>query len=336
MQTIKHELLTKNLIKAYVGKRVLITGAAGYLARALLSELVGVANDIICLDKIFPTDYPEQGSARITKVKADVTNPKIFANIISGVDVVFHFAAQTSVYKANENPLVDFEINVKPMLALLDACRKQSCFPVVLFSGTVTETGIPVILPVNEGCVDKPVTVYDLHKLMAENYLKYYVEQGMVRGVTLRLANVYGPGPKNSSADRGILNMMVRKALKGEDLTLYGSGEFIRDYIYVKDVARAFLFAGGNIERVNGKHFVIGSGQGTTLKTAFELVAERVAVRTGKKVKVLSVEPPVALSVIETRNFVADSSAFQKATSWLANYTFINGLDATIEALATA
>ena len=266
----------------------------------------------------------------------DIREYAILEQAVKGVDIIFHFAAQTSVYRANENPPADFEINVKPMLTLLEICRKQSRPPIVLFSGTVTEAGIPVTLPINEECVDKPVTIYDLHKLIAENYLKYYAEQEMVKGVVLRLANVYGPGPKNSSADRGILNMMVRKALRGEDLTLYGSGEFIRDYVYAKDVARAFLLAGGSSDRISGKYFVIGSGKGMTLKAAFELGVERVALRTGKKVKVLNVEPPVALSVIETRNFVADSSAFQKVTGWSPDYVFINGLDETIEALATA
>ena len=65
--------------------------------------------------------------------------------------------------------------------------------------------GLPENLPVNEACLDKPITIYDTHKCMAENYLKYYSRMGFVRGTTLRLTNVYGPGPKSSSKERGML-----------------------------------------------------------------------------------------------------------------------------------
>ncbi|MDD5131483.1 MAG: NAD-dependent epimerase/dehydratase family protein [bacterium] len=320
----------------FTGKKILITGGMGYLAAALISFLKDEDCQIIRLDQKQETTGPMNGAAKITYVIGDVTKLDTWQKNVPGMDMVFHFAAQTSVYFANDHPLVDHERNVISMLCLLETCRQQKLKPAILFSGTVTETGLPVKLPVDENHPDDPVTVYDLHKLMAESYLKYYSAQGIINGAILRLANVYGPGPKSSSGDRGILNMMIRKALQGDDLTLYGSGEFIRDYIHVKDVARAFLLAGANIEQVNGKHFVIGSGHGTTLKKAFELVAERVAVRTGKTVKVLSVEPPATLSAIENRNFIADSSAFKKATGWSPEYTFINGIDETIEALATA
>jgi len=80
------------------------------------------------------------------------------------------------------------------MLNLLEICRKKKLKPIVLFSGTVTEAGICQEMPVNETVKDSPITIYDIHKLMAETYLKHYCRQGFVRGAILRLANVYGPG----------------------------------------------------------------------------------------------------------------------------------------------
>ncbi len=145
---------------------------------------------------------------------------------------------------------------------------------------------------------------------MAEQYLRWYSEQGFVRGVTLRLANVYGPGPRSSCADRGILNQMIRRALAGEPLTVYGPGDQVRDYLYVEDAARAFLSAAASEEALNGKYFVIGSGVGHTIAEAMEIVAERCALRTGKRVPVVHVKPPAILSPIEQRHFIADSGLF--------------------------
>lgn len=320
-----------NTSQFYAGKRILITGGAGYLATNLIAQLQGIDCHVIRLDRPGGKFTLASGKVQVQDIEGDIRDRSVWESVLPEMDVVFHFAAQTSVYVAAQNPHADLDVNVLPMLHLLETCREKGLCPVVLFSGTVTEVGLPSRLPVDESHPDHPITVYDLHKWMAENYLKHYAREGVVRGVVLRLANVYGPGPKSSSADRGVLNIMIRKALKGEPLTVYGEGNYLRDYVYVEDVARAFLAAGAQIESVNGQHFVIGSGEGHTLLKAFDLVAERVALKTKQQVPVIHVEPPTPQSPIEARNFVADSSKFARATGWQTNYSLPQGIDHTID-----
>jgi nucleoside-diphosphate-sugar epimerase len=169
---------------------------------------------------------------------------------------------------------------------------------------------------------------------MAEQYLRWYSEQGIVRGVALRLANIYGPGPRSSRDDRGILNLMIRRALTGEPLTVYGTGEQLRDYLYIEDAARAFLAAAAHSETLSGRHFVIGSGVGHAISDALEIVASRAEARTGKPVEVRRVPPPDTLSPIERRNFVADSRRFTSATGWQPRYSLSEGIDRTMEELS--
>nr|NQU89046.1 NAD-dependent epimerase/dehydratase family protein [Bacteroidota bacterium] len=314
----------------FAGKRILLTGASGYLATNLTHTLKNVGCTIVRLSRCSEL-LPVNGIAKILDISGNICEREVWGEALENVDIVYHFAAQTSVYAADENPLADLKINVLPMLNLLKTCRNMGRQPVIIFSGTVTEVGIPKSLPVNETHEDCPITIYDLHKLMAENYLKYYSQQGIVKGTILRLPNVYGPGPKSSSADRGILNMMIQRALRGEDLTLYGKGDNLRDYIYVKDVINAFLVAGIKIDVLNGCHFVIGSGIGHTLKEAFESVVERVKIITGRTVNVVRVKPPQAQSPIDTRDFVADVTAFKSLTNWEPNYTLQSGIDNTID-----
>jgi nucleoside-diphosphate-sugar epimerase len=314
-----------------MGKRILITGGAGYLATSLVHLLKNSDCRIIRLDRPGASFLSVAGLARIENIFADIRDPESWDRILAAVDIVFHFAAQTSVYVANEDPNADLSINVLPMLNLLETCRRKNFRPMVLFSGTATEAGLPVSLPVDETHPDNPITVYDLHKWMAENYLKHYVREGHVRGAILRLANVYGPGPRSSSADRGVLNMMVRRALSGEALTIYGDGNFIRDYIYVEDVASAFIMAASNIDQVNGAHFIIGSGDGHTIAEALHLVAASVERKTGRCVQVLHVDPPATLSPIEKRNFVAATDRFTAATNWRSKVTLQEGIDRVID-----
>ncbi|MDD5065983.1 MAG: NAD-dependent epimerase/dehydratase family protein [bacterium] len=328
--------LDSKLLTYYTGKQILITGGTGYLANSLTALLKNINCTIIRMDLNPAGHLLQEVAARIIDVQGDVGKEGTWVKILDQIDIVFHFAAQTSVYRANGNPVDDFNINVLPMLYCLETCRKKGIKPVILFSGTATEIGMPVHLPVDERHADRPITVYDLHKLMSENYLKYYISQDMVKGTILRLANVYGPGPRSSSADRGVLNAMIRKALKGEEITVYGQGEYIRDYIYVSDVAAAFLLAGSHIHDVNGRHFVIGSGQGHTLSETFHLIADRAALVTGRKVKVVSVEEPATLSPIERRSFIADSGTFTELTGWEAEYSLTEGIDATIKFISNS
>ena len=318
------------MIEFYQDKRILVTGGSGFLATNLVEALKDTKCFIRRLSRgaRFPV---HAGAARIEDMKADIAEEATWERALDGIDIVFHFAAQTGVSTANEDPVADFGANVLPMLRMLEACRKKNLHPVALFSGTVTEAGITDRIPVDENIPDNPVTVYDLHKLMAENYLKYYVRKGMVRGAVLRLANVYGPGPRSSGANRGVLNGMIEKALEGRTLTIYGQGDYVRDYIYVRDVVGAFLAAGASIDRLNGRHYVIGSGTGHTIAETVRMIASRVERISGFPVAVMHVDLPDGMSPIEQRNFVADTTHFSSRTGWMAGTSLAEGIDLTID-----
>jgi nucleoside-diphosphate-sugar epimerase len=317
----------------YDGKTILITGGAGYLATNMVQVLQGIECVIARLARPGASFEPVRGLAQVHDLVGDVRDPSTWEEAIGDADIIFHFAAQTSTYVANADPAADLESNVLPLLRLLEICRTRSWPKTLLFSSTVTVAGLPTRIPVDESFPDRPVTIYDLHKMMAEQYLKYYVAQGSLMGAILRLSNVYGPGPSSSRPDRGILNQMTRRAVSGEPLTVYGQGEQLRDYVHVEDVVMAFLQAAMHIDVLNGEHFIIGSGWGYSIAESMHLIAERVALKTGTVVPVVHVEPPSPQSLIESRNFVADSIRFSRLTGWTAQYGLPEGIDQTIERL---
>ncbi|MGD8991067.1 MAG: NAD-dependent epimerase/dehydratase family protein [Desulfobacterales bacterium] len=312
-------------------KNILITGSSGYIASSIVNALSKVDCTIFRLSRDISKLVPIQQGARVIDMQADITSAEDWERWLKNIDIVYHLAAQTSSYKADEDPLSDLNINVLPTLKILTTCETIGFKPTIVFVGTATEIGLSNSLPVNEEHYEAPISIYDIHKLMAEKYLLYYANRGIVRGCVLRLSNVYGPGPKSSSADRGILNLMVKRAVAGKPLTIYGSGEHMRDYIYVDDVVNAFLLAAKCIDKTNTNHFVIGSGTGYSIAQAVNHVAEGVFEKTNRRVDVVHVDPPSHLSRIEERSFVADIRKFSACTGWKPFYSLDEGISRTID-----
>lgn len=317
----------------YNGKRILITGGGGYIGTNLAAALSTQNCLIIRLVRRPPPPLPLTGKARLECREGDIEAADFWKQILPDVDIIFHLAAQTSAREAAADTSTDLRRNILPLLHLFETCRKDGLQPVIVYASTATIAGLPRSLPVNEDQPDNPLTIYDLHKKMAEQYLRHYAQLGFVRGVSLRLANVYGPGPASSRADRGVLNQMISRGLRGETLTVFGDGAHLRDYVYIRDVVEAFVAAGAHSDQIDGRHFVIGSGRGHTIAQAVGLVATRVEKKTGQHISVRHVSPPAPLAAIENRNFVADSRRFAEATGWQARVTLPEGIDLTLESL---
>lgn len=312
----------------YKGKKVLVTGGNGFIGSSVIQSLQNFSTTIINVSR------QPHGNMIASPIISEVTGDysvRFWKDIVAGVDIVFHFAAQTSSSYANAHPSQDFKSNIAAVVSLLEACQMTGKRPIVVFAGSVTQTGLTTTVPVNENRFDKPSTIYDVSKLLSEQYIRYYACQMQGFGVTLRLANVYGPGPMNSSADRGILNLMVRKAIRGEDLTIYGTGAYTRDYVFISDVVAAFVEAAAVISETNGKHYIVGTGSGHTVAEMIHLVSESVFDLTGKKSTVISVPEPQDLPEIEHRHFVADTTALQSDTGWRAQVDLKTGIDKTVK-----
>jgi nucleoside-diphosphate-sugar epimerase len=321
-----------SLLASYENRRVLITGGTGYIGSSLVRALQTVPCQVVLLVREGRSVAPGPDTvANISIISGDIRACETWSRALEGVDYVFHLAAQTSAYIASEDPFVDLDINVLPVLHMLETCRERNLPAKIVFAGTVTEVGITLQTPVDESFADHPVTIYDIHKLTAEKYLQYYARQTATETVTLRLPNVYGPGPSSSHADRGVLNQMVRKALRGEALTVYGEGAFVRDYVFIDDVVRAFLVAGSKIDVLSGNYYVIGSGTGTRFVDAVNLVADRVTRQKGHRPSVVHITPPDTQLAIEERNFVANTARFSQSTGWAPQSSLLEGIDRTTE-----
>lgn len=317
-----------DLLPAYRGKTVLVTGATGFIGTRLRTLLRLLEARPVCISRSLPVP-PGDGE---TWIRGDLSERAPWETALDyPVDVVFHCAAQTSAYAADSAPVEDLRRNVVPLVNLLELCREKGITPFVVLASTVTIAGLAPVPRIDESLPDAPVTVYDLHKRFAEEYLESYVARSLARGTCLRLANVYGPGPGAGSTDRGVLNRMVRLAQQGTPLTVYAPGDFVRDYVHIDDVAMAFLRTAVSSDATNGRHYLIGTGSGHTLLEAARLVAELVGLKTGTRVRVELVPPPHPQSPIEARCYTVDSGSFTRATGWHPAFDLTQGIESMLE-----
>jgi nucleoside-diphosphate-sugar epimerase len=304
----------------YSGKRVLVTGAGGYIGTYVASLLRGVP---CTLRAIVPPERVDAhrtvleavGPTAVEMVGSDLRAERNFERLVEGCDVVFHLAAQTSHYEANAHPSEDLAINVQPVVRLLEGCRDHGLSPRIVFASSATVVGLPSTLPVTEEATCHPITIYDVHKLCAERYFEHFSRAHGIHSCSLRLANVYGTSAAVTKPHRGVVNQMVKRALAGEDLTVYGSGEWLRDYVHVSDVAAAFLHAGAApAGAVSGRSFNVCTGTGTRFVDVLSLIAKEAAKISGKTSRIVRVDK--TLSAIDERSYIGDISALIRATGW--------------------
>ena len=312
-------MVTKD-IAGLNGKKVVVTGASGYIGSALVKTLMKRSCEVVRISR--KALAPIEGTRDIV---ADISERKSWGKIISGADLIYHLAGNTSAKTAEDSPTNNFRTTVSPINYLYEAMLEKANHPRIVFTSTATVYGITANSKVNEKIQPRPLTIYDEHKLIAEKLLKLY-NQFALESVTLRLANVYGQSVRDSaSKDRGILNRIAKLALQGQDLVLYGDGNYIRDYVYIDDVVDALLVT-GSFPGITGEVFNIGTGIGTTLTEAFNVVSSKAWEIAKVHTEIVSQPWPVDSSPIEFRNFIADTSHFKTLTGWRASTQFESGI----------
>ena len=165
-------------------------------------------------------------------LEADVRDEDAMARAVEGVDTVVHLAAFGSVVESVQDPLPNFDVNVRGTLVVLRAAAQAGVGKVVFAStgGAIMGNAEP---PVDEGTLPWPISPYGASKLCGEAYCHAFAGSFDLPAVALRFANVYGP---ISAHKKGVITNFIRRALRREPLVVYGDGSATRDFLYVEDL----------------------------------------------------------------------------------------------------
>jgi UDP-glucose 4-epimerase len=220
---------------------LLVTGGAGFIGSHVVERFLADGDNVVVLDDLSSgrrKNLPDMARCHVM----DVGDHQARDVIATGdFEVVAHLAAQIDVRKSVADPLADSAINVGGTINVLEAIRHLPAGrrPRLIFASTAAIYGQSAEMPTTETAATGPEAPYGIGKLAAEYYLAYYSRVWDLDCIVLRFGNVFGPR-QNPQGEAGVVAIFGSRALRGLPLTIYGSGEQTRDYIYVGDVASAF------------------------------------------------------------------------------------------------
>jgi UDP-glucose 4-epimerase len=249
-------------------KKYLVTGAAGFIGSALAKNLVAAGNEVFTIDNL-ATGYRSNIPEGVHFIEGNVHDKAIIDQLENiKLDAIFHIAGQSSGEISFENPVYDLQTNTQSTLLLLDYSRKSGCTKFI-YASTMSVYGDQDILPVKEEFSPNPKSFYAVGKLASENYLKIFSEFG-INCTAIRLFNVYGPGQNMDNLKQGMISIFLAQALNEAKITVKGSTERFRDFVYIDDVVNAFVKA---LECKDGYQVVnIASGVKTTVAQVLESI----------------------------------------------------------------
>lgn len=310
------------------GKRVLITGGAGFIGSNLARELVRLGAEVTVVDSLIP----EYGGNlrnlhgvedRVRINLADVRDRHVLPVLLRGQDVLFNLAGQSSHLDSIQDPETDLEINCRAQLSILEACRKHNPGIAVVFASTRQIYGRPDYLPVDEKHPVRPVDVNGINKSAGERYHTLYHEVHGLRTCVLRLTNTIGPRMRVKDARQTFLGIWVRLVLEDKPLEVWG-GEQVRDFTFVDDCVQALLLAAAHPAAV-GRVFNLGARENVSLAALAQMLVE-VAGQGSVNVRAF----PAERKKIDIGDYYADDALIRTTLGWKPRVALRDALKRTV------
>ena len=311
----------------YAGRRVLVTGGLGFIGAHLTMRLRALGADVTVVTQSLASHHDDAvraSRADVRLVEADVRDAAAMTTAVAGQDVVFSLAGRSGAVQSMEDPGADLDVNCRGALVLLEAIRAGSPSARLVFASSRLAYGKGGEAPVDEAQQPDPLCVHAVHKLAVEHYLRIYGRTYGLEYSIARLTNPYGPGQPGDRTAYGVVNRLIHLALAGRPLPIYGDGSQRRDYIYIDDVVDALLRLGIAPE-ATGRIYNVGSGVGTSIVE----MAEAITAATGSGALEF-LEWPRLAALVETGDFVADTSRIRRELGWAPAVGLHEGLARTV------
>ncbi len=226
-------------------KRIIITGAAGFIGSNLTDALLEKGAEVIGVDNLFNGRLDNLEVALKNKKfefhKGDIRDLNFLLDVFKDIDIVYHQAAFTSVPQSVKMPENCNDVNVNGVLNVLNAARRMNVDKVIFASSSSVYGDTPT-LPKREDMRRIPISPYGVAKLACEAYMQVYHHVYGLKTTSLRYFNVFGPRQRDSPYS-GVIAIWLGNIIRNEDLIIFGDGKNSRDFTYIKDVILANLLA---------------------------------------------------------------------------------------------
>ncbi len=294
----------------------LVTGGAGFIGSHLTRALLAQGKRVTVLDNL-SVGRRETVPDAARFVCGDVRDPAALANALTGVDGVFHLAAQVTIRGSFDRFYQDLDTNVMGTACLLQAMDPSQVRWFVLASSMGVYADAENPKPIAENHPTKPLSPYGIGKLAAEGVCQQICAARGVPFTTFRYFNTFGPGQAYTPYV-GVITIFVTRLLRGEPPIIFGDGEQQRDFIHVEDIVSGTIAAVGRSPGI----YNLGTGRGTTLKALARIITQRLE----SSIAPVFVPP----EAYELRFSVADITAARKELGFAPTRTLENDFDAVV------
>lgn len=299
--------------------KCIIYGGGGFIGSHLADGLLNDGHRVTIFDKQnFKRDNIVHIKNEIEIIEGDFSNEIDIKNSIKGQEIIFHLVSSTLPSTSNENEIYDIESNLISTLHLLRESVNNKIKKIIFISSGGTVYGIPDITPIPETFAGKPLCSYGIIKKTIEEYIYMYGKLYGLDYTILRLSNPYGER-QNPFAAQGAIAVFLKKAILNEPIEIWGDGNIVRDYIYIKDVIDAIKKSLPNLK--DKKLFNIGYGKGYRLNEILDIIKKVTSIN-------IKVNYTEARS-IDVPNNVLDISAAKKYLNWEPKEKLESGIEKT-------
>ena len=306
--------------RSFGGRRILVTGGAGFVGGAVVKRLVDAGAKVTVLDDLF-TGLAETIPAAAQFIKGSVTDEKLVTELVAANSLVFHMAAR-NIIASTKNPRDDFATNIGGTLNVVMAAR-ESHVERVVYTSSASDYGNPRSIPINEDDGIVPLSPYAVSKLGGEHYcLAFYESYGLPVSV-VRYSNIFGPGQRPDNPYCGVVSKFLTSVYAGEKLLIHGDGLQTRDFTYIDDAVEATLLAAIH-PRAEGEVFNVGTG----IETSIADLARMVGLAAGRDAIVESVD---RRDIDNIRRRVVNIEKARRMLHWVPQIRMQRGLDRTAE-----
>jgi len=298
--------------------KVLVTGGAGFIGSHVVDTLVEAGHNVVVVDNL-ATGRLENLNPKAKFYQIDICSPELRQVFeLERPDIIDHHAAQIDVRRSMVEPAFDAEVNILGGIKLLELAREFDVRKIIYISSGGAAYGEPIYLPCDEKHPVQPLCPYGASKYTFELYLYIYHESYGLDYTILRYPNVYGPR-QDPYGEAGVVAIFTGQMLRGQPVTINGSGEQVRDFVHVRDCARANLMV---LDKGSGRIFNLGVGQGTSINQIFAHLKEIVGYPHEAQYG-----PP---KIGETFKIYLDANSAKKDIGWVPLIALKEGLRETV------
>ncbi len=300
--------------------RVLVTGGAGFIGSNVVDRLIALGHEVAVLDDL-SSGFREFVHPAAQFHHGDITDPAAVEGCFAAFrpELVDHHAAQIDVRRSVSDPVFDASVNILGGLRLLEACSRHGVRKFVYASTGGALYGEGRSLPATEDHAVNPEAPYGASKHALEHYLYLWKLLHGLDTTVLRYPNVFGPR-QNPHGEAGVNAIFIGLMLHGQRPRIFGTGEQLRDYLYVDDVVDANVIA---LERGSGEIVNLGTGVGTSVNT----IVRELNTILGTAIEPIYEAPRPG----EVQRIYLDAARAKQRLGWTPRTPFREGLRRTVE-----